>query len=295
MNEAADLLALAQKHGLNIDPESLKVNDMGLDYRVVIGSDYGGEEWVLRVPRREGLADGAAIEARVLELVSPHLSFAVPDWRIHSPELIAYPMLPGKPGLTLDENGNPVFHVDMASVEYARDMGDLFYELHSIDTRRAAEIGIPVRSPREVRENWQSTIDRVSQEFSISGFLMDRWNAWLADDELWPDFSVLTHGEIYAAHTLVEGNRITAVLDWTTSEVSDPVRDFSLFHASAAPEAFDVMLDRYREHGGTVWSRIREHCAEYMAASPLGYALYAIETGDPQQREIAQAGLSTAC
>ena len=289
--EEKSILELADRHGLNLDPASLEANEMGLDYRVIIASTDSGDRWVLRIPRRAGLIEQAAVEAKVLKLVKPALTPAVPDWQIHSPDLIAYPLLPGAPGLTLDSSGSPVFHIDMSSHTYAESMGDLVYELHSISTDQASAAGVPTRSPDEVRSHWRSSIDKVAAEFTIDSALKARWSAWLDDDSYWPTWSVLTHGELYPAHTLVENDKITAVLDWTTAEVADPARDFVFFQSAAPPEVFERMVQRYIERGGRFWPRLKDHCVELMTLSPVSYGLYALETGEDDHRAAAQEAL----
>ena len=124
------IIRLAAAHDLALDEASISVNELGLDFRVAIAETLDGEAWVLRIPRRHDVIARAEIEARLLQAVAPHLSAAVPDWRIHTDELIAYPLLPGKPGLTLDGAGAPVWHFDVASLTYAESLGDLLAELH---------------------------------------------------------------------------------------------------------------------------------------------------------------------
>lgn len=289
----AAIRELAAAHGLELDPDSLEVNEMGLDYRVALARATSGADWVLRIPRRAGLTAGAEVEARILGLVAPHLTAAVPDWRIRTEQLIAYPLLPGSPGLTLDPIGSPVWHVDVASPRYAADLGDLLAELHAIDPDEARAAGIPTRTPEEIREGWRRDIARVDAEFDVAPALVERWTAWVEEDSFWPTWSVLTHGELYAAHTLVdEEDGIVGVLDWTTAAVGDPGRDFMLHHASAPAELFQVTVDRYVERGGTVWPRLADHCAELFAANPLGHGLYALETGVEDHRDAAQAALN---
>ncbi|WP_236543731.1 phosphotransferase [Spiractinospora alimapuensis] len=97
MNTIDDVLALAATHGLHLSVESATPNEAGLDYRVVMAVDTDGRRWVLRVPRRPDVSEGMAAEVRVLDLVGPALTtdgVAVPDWRIRTPELIAYPAPP---------------------------------------------------------------------------------------------------------------------------------------------------------------------------------------------------------
>src|SRR5690625_3076284 len=134
---------LAAEHDLDVDPASLQVNEIGLDFRVAIARAAGGERWVLRIPRRPDVLARADIEGRLLSLIGPQLTVAVPDWQIHSHELIAYPLLPGEPALTLDDDGSPQWHVDMSSTTYSATLGEFIAQLHSIDAEQA-------RSPRIV-------------------------------------------------------------------------------------------------------------------------------------------------
>lgn len=288
----SEIIRLAAEHDLEVDPDSLQVTDIGLDFRVAIVSVGGGERWVLRIPRRPDVLDRADTEGRLLSMIGPKLTVAVPDWQVHSRTLIAYPLLPGEPALTLAADLTPQWHVDMASTTFSATLGEFIAQLHSIDTEQARTTGIDHHEPPEVRAQWTRDIDRVAEAFDVAPALLERWRAWVAEDSYWPDFSVLTHGEIYPAHTLVDGERVTAVLDWTTAAVSDPVRDLQFQHSASPPEAFEVLLDHYVRGGGRVWPRLAEHCAEMFATSPLGYGLYALETGDAGHREAAAAQLN---
>lgn len=296
MESPQDLLAAitrsAAAHGLELDEASVELNEMGLDFRVAIARTRGGEPWVLRIPRRSEVLGRAATEARILRVVAPHLTAAVPDWRIQTPELIAYPLLPGVPGLELNDQGEPEWHVDVSAPSFATSLGDLLAQLHSIDAAEARPTGIECRDPSEVREAWRADIAKVAAEFEVAPQLIERWTAWLSEDSYWPGWSVLTHGEIYPGHLLVIDNEVTAVLDWTTAAVGDPAKDFMFHQATASAEAFSLTVDRYVERGGRVWPRLAEHCAEMFSASPVTYGLYALQTGEEQHLEAAAAQLN---
>ncbi|MGO1972675.1 MAG: macrolide 2'-phosphotransferase [Propionibacteriaceae bacterium] len=284
---------LGRRHGLDLIHESLQHNEMGLDFRVTMARTTAGEEWVLRVPRRPDVMDRAETEAAVLALVRPVLKAAVPDWQIHSRELIAYPLLPGRPGVTLDSTGSPVWHLDPSSLGYAESLGELVGQLQSVSTEAAESADIPVFSPEEVRSRWQRDLDRVGAEFTIAPTSRRRWQAWIDDDSFWPSWSALSHGEIYPAHTLLDDrDQIVGVLDWTTAEVGDPARDLTLQHSASSGEAFAATLDRYRAGGGRPWPRLAEHCSEIHSAGALGYGSYALLTGEAAHREAAAAMLA---
>ncbi len=283
---------IAAEHGITLDPTTITVNEMGLDFRVAIARTVTGDSWVLRFPRRPDVLDRAEVEERLLRVVAPHLSPAVPDWRIHTADLIAYPLLPGEPGLTLTDQGDPQWHTDVSSDAYADSLGDFLAQLHGIDPAEAAGSGIAVRTPEQVREKWREDIARVTAEFTVADHLTARWDAWLAEDSYWPSWSVLTHGEVYPAHTLVTDDAITSVLDWTTAAVGDPATDFMFHRVTASPNAFEQTLTRYGAGGGRIWPRLAEHCTEMFSANAVGYGLYALETGDPTHREAAAAQLN---
>lgn len=287
-----ELLDLASAHGLELERSSLRTEEIGLDFRVAIAHTDAGDGWVLRIPRRPDVLARAGVEGRLLAMVAPHLSVPVPDWRIHTPELIAYPLLPGTPGLTLDPSGTVTWNVDMASPAYAASLGEVVAQLHRVDTAVAAETGIDVRSPESVRESWRQDLERVADAFDIAPALWERWNAWVAEDSYWPRHTVLTHGEIYPGHTLVQDERISAILDWTTASVGDPAKDLMFYQGSAPEEAFALTLEHYVRGGGQVWPRLAEHCTEMIAASAVGYGLYALETGESAHREAAAAAMN---
>jgi aminoglycoside phosphotransferase (APT) family kinase protein len=105
---------------------------------------------------------------------------------------------------------------------------------------------------------------------------------------------VLTHGELYPAHVLTEGDaRIVGVLDWTTAKVGDPAADFALHHMIAGA-SFELAVRAYEEAGGRPLPRLEERCAAILAAGPVGYGVFALTTGRPEHREAAAAQLSPA-
>lgn len=292
--EAADrksIADLAAAHDLHVVPETVSVNELGLDFRVAFAETDDGEKWVLRIPRRTDVTPRAAVEGRLLERVAPHLDAATPDWRVNTADLIAYPLLPGEPGLTIGDDGAPLWHFDVESRTFAASLGELLAQLHSIDPAVVAETGIEVRTPEETRQGFRDDIARVSAHFTISADLLARWEAWLANDVYWPDRSALTHGEVYPAHLLLTDEKIVGVLDWTTAAIGDPARDFVFHRASVSDEAFAATMQRYVECGGQVWPKFAEHCTELYTTTPLAYGLYALTTGDPAHVEAAAAQL----
>ncbi len=287
----AQLVELAARHGLTVDADAVHINEAGLDYRVAFVRAADGEDWVLRVPRRRDAAAKLSEERRILEFVRPRLSVAVPIWRVCSDELVAYRRLPGEPGLTLDGSGQPVWHFDPSSPEFATALGRLIAELQAFDVDAARVAGVPVMSMSEARSQWRADFERVRADFEIAHSLQARWEAWLSNDRLWPERTAFTHGELYAAHVLVdEPSRIVGVLDWTTAKVGDPAVDFTYQHMMG-PAAFEATVAAYIEAGGVLLPHLAERCAELAAAAPLAYGLFALQSRNPQHRAAAAARL----
>lgn len=287
------LRQLAQRNGLDLDAGPIHTNEAGLDYRVAFATDTDGTAWVLRIPRRPDVSAKIKDESRILDFVRERISASVPDWRIQTPELIAYPLLPGEPGLTLNDAGEPVWHFDTQSTEFAASLGRLIGELHQIDAADARAAGIPVQTADEVRTEWRERFETVTHAFSVAPELADRWKAWLDDDGLWPKQTAFTHGELYPAHLLLGDDLgIRSVLDWTTAKVSDPALDFVYQWMIAEAPAFQATVDAYEAATGTVPTMLQERCEAIMAASPMTYADFALTTGDAEHLATAATQLS---
>ncbi len=289
-----DPVDLAAEHDLHLDPASVSRTEAGLDFRVAFGLDEAGVRWVLRIPRRPDVAREAGQEARILDLVRPVLAdhgVEVPDWRIRTERLIAYPALPGAPGLTIDA-GEPVWHMDPASPDYADRLGTLLAVLHAIDPAQARAAGIAVRTPEDVRRHWLDDMDRVRAEFTVAPSLDEAWRRWIDDDASWPETTVMTHGELYPAHVLLDEGRISGVLDWTTARVDDPARDFSFQIGAAGPEMMQRTVEAYTAAGGHTWPGLTRQAQRIWDASAVPFALFALLTGDPGHRAGAEAMLN---
>lgn len=176
---------------------------------------------------------------------------AVPEWRVFSPQVIAYPRLGGNPA--------------------------------------AVAAGLPLQEPRQVRETWPERMDRAREVLDVPSPVWRRWQTWLADDSYWPEHSALIHGDLHPAHILVDGeHRVTGLLDWTEAQVADPATDFTLQYATLGHQQLGVLLESYRKAGGRTWPRMHEHIAETWSAYPAVIAMFALLTGEDGPRQLGQ-------
>ncbi len=134
-----DIKELAEAHGLLLTDE-LKFNEMGIDFKIGFAIDMNGEQWLLRIPRRDDLGEQIEKEKRILKLAKKHLSEQVPDWKIANSKLVTYPLLKDKPALVFHEVTYEVtWNMDQHSPNYVPSLAKVLKELHSIPENEAIE------------------------------------------------------------------------------------------------------------------------------------------------------------
>ncbi len=84
-NDDRDLQSLAEAHGFVLT-DRMNFNGMGIDFKVVFALDTKGRQWLLRIPRRDGIREQIKKNALIGK---EHLLSEVPDWRISSTEFVA--------------------------------------------------------------------------------------------------------------------------------------------------------------------------------------------------------------
>ncbi|MCY9517991.1 phosphotransferase [Paenibacillus apiarius] len=135
----------ANQNGLRINANQVELHESGMDFLVAFAKDEAGEPWVLHKPRRADVLERAENEHKVLQLVRAQLPIDVPDWRIFTPELIAYPLLRGKPIATVDPGGGGYvwqFEQQSLSDVFFDSFAEALAALHRTDQDAAAKAGV---------------------------------------------------------------------------------------------------------------------------------------------------------
>ncbi|TLS48453.1 hypothetical protein FE782_30410 [Paenibacillus antri] len=287
-----EMIALAERNGLRLAASSVEINESGMDFLVAFAKEETGAEWVLRKPRRSDAWERAENERKALSFLRGKLPVEVPDWRICTPELIAYPLLGGAPIGTVDPaGGGYVWKVDQQAlpVSFFDSLAKMLASLHGIDQAEAAAAGVRVKRPAEARAAFADNMREIGNAFDIPEKLQARWDAWLAADSYWPAHSTLNHGDLHPPHILVDDSaKVTGLIDWTEAECADPGKDFVIYFALFGEEGLRDLLKRYESHGGKVWPRMAEHIAEQWAAYPALVAKFALTTGRESDMEMAR-------
>lgn len=287
-------LELARRHGLELG-DDVTVTEAGLDFRVVTARDPGGTAWILRVPRRPDVVPKIAYEAKVLAFVRPRWVRAVPDWKVITDELVAYPRLTDSTALEYDPQTHAVtWHVDLESPRYTESYAAALAELHALDVDEAAAAGLRVRSIDDERKRVADELASVCDALDVPEAVQRTHRAWIDDDDCWPRQPTFIHGDLYAAHTLVDDDdRVTGALDWSEAEVGDPSIDLTGHYIGFGDDGLATLLEHYAKAGGHVWPTMAKHIARRAGFAPIRYAAFALETGDDALLEMARGQLAT--
>ncbi|WP_338483843.1 macrolide 2'-phosphotransferase [Streptomyces sp. SCSIO 75703] len=289
--DVAVLAAYASRGlGVTLVPDSARGDDSGWDFRVLHLSATDGTHWILRQPRRPDASGRLAVEGAVLGAVRDRVPVRVPDWRLHTPDLVAYPRLPGEPAGSEDPvslvygwSMDPLAHPD----RYLEPLARCLVAVHSTPLDGTWELpGRHPAGPDEVRSAAAEKLARARAELELPAAGVRRWREWLDDDRLWPDRLVLVHGDVHPGHTLVEGGRsgppvLSALLDWANAGIGDQAADFVDMLYAGGPDVLDRLLDAYRAAGGEVPAGLRSHVLARASFLWVHVALRGLDTGRP--------------
>ncbi len=99
-----------------------------------------------------------------------------------SHELIAYPLLPGKPAGTIDPELQAYrWEIDAQNLPnvYLQSLGNALATLHSIQHQVVAKAGLETPTIAAVRAAWSGRMARVKEAYPVNPQLWNRWQRWL--------------------------------------------------------------------------------------------------------------------
>src|SRR5690606_41134334 len=118
--------------------------------------------------------------------------------------------------------------MDANSRNYVPSLAKGSGELPGIPVDDVLENGSTVMNSADLRPEIAARLQLVKSELGISAELENRYQKWLDNDVLWPDFTAFIHGDLYAGHVMADPEGVVSgIIDWSTGHVSDPSQDFS--------------------------------------------------------------------
>lgn len=272
------ILNLTNKHGIPIK-KILSINELGLDFQTAIAEGDEGRRWILRIPRRQDILHQIQKEQSCLQFLKSKISFDIPDWKVVTSELIAYPLLTDKPALEVNPTTQEyTWNIDLNSNEYSESLALSLCNLHKL-TQEAENFGLQERTTETIRNELLDEVYLVKTQLGLPSHLEKQWRAWIDDETYWPSFSTLVHGDLYAGHTLVNSKgQITGIIDWSEMHIGDSSLDFAGQYIGLGEVHLNQTISVYEKSGGRTWPRMKEHIVQRALAAPLKFAVFALKT-----------------
>lgn len=239
------LAALADAAVPGLLPVSVRtVHEPAADFEAAVVTDTEGREWLVRAPSTDQA--GVLLEAELglltaLRGENVRLPFALPDPK-HTIDLptggraIIHPMLPGHPLDPAELGPGPGL---------AASIGRALAAIHELPVETATDLGLPSYTAEEYRTRRLLELDQAAGSGKVPPRLLTRWEKALEDVGRWRFTPVLVHGDLVADHVLVQGEQVTAILEWGEAKVADPADDLAWLAVGAEDEVFDSTLEAY--------------------------------------------------
>jgi aminoglycoside phosphotransferase (APT) family kinase protein len=256
-----------------LQPHSVVAIEAGWDSLVL---EVDGD-WIVRIPRREGVREWLQTEIGLLPELAPTLPAPIPRFEhVSALQAVAYRKLPGSPA-------------DTTRPRLGRELGRFLAALHAFPVERARELGAPSYDV-DWRERYRSFADEVlARADPLLGDDRDAAHAmvdeYLGDDANFAFTPRLVHADLGPEHVLADGDELTGVIDWGDTRVGDPALDFAWTLHGTSPDFATAVLDAY---GGDDPS-LAERALFFHRLGPwyeLHYGLYY------DRAELAESGLA---
>lgn len=285
MDEELARRLLAQFPELRL--ESLRPLAEGWDNAVWVAD----ERYAFRFPRRQVAIPGVELELAVLPKLAPLLPLPIPNPTFRGRPAEDYPwpffgseLLAGRE--TCDAELD-----DEARLEVALQLAGFLRTLHSVDLDEALPVDANSRADMTRR------VPLARRDLAE----LERLGVWrapaaveriLETAERLPaaETPAVVHGDLHFRHVLVEGPRVTGVIDWGDLCRSDPAIDLPLVWGFVPPEGRAAFLDAYGPVSEEQLLRARVLAFSVWAA----LTLYAHAERLPNVEREALAGLARA-
>lgn len=237
------------------------VNTDGLVNVAVIAEDR-----VYRFARSHEAQADLAREIAILDLIRDRVVIPVPQFERVADDFVTYPFLVGVPLFRNDILRLPESDQD----RLAEQLASFLKTLHSIPRELLEEKGIGESGGRQTQDQWLTLYEDVKRTlFPLMYRSTQMWVhqhfAPLVDDAQWLDFeAALIHDDLAQYHILYDGElrRIAGVIDFGTSGLGDPARDYGILinvygeNFVRRMARYDVriagLIDRARFYGGVM-------------------------------------------
>ncbi|MBF4997448.1 phosphotransferase [Nocardia sp. BSTN01] len=232
------------------------------------------DRWVERRPRRPEVAAQLLRETRLLPWLAAQLPLPVPVPRVagEDPLVVRHALIPGSA-------------LETPRAEQGFLVGRFLRALHDCPARTAIEHGL---APREqTRRDRDETFEQFRADVvpllpnahrRAALELLDAARDFPAD--------TVVHGDIGPEHILVDGGRITGVIDFGDTHLGDPAIDLAWALYGAPPEFSNAVTAMYGVTG-----ELRSRASVWHRLGPWHEVTHGLETGSTAHIRSGLAGL----
>lgn len=254
---------------------------------------------VFRFPRREVALDGVRREMAVLPTLAPLLPLPIPFpslLGVPAPDdgypwpFFGAPLIPG-----VEAAGAGL--ADDARAALARPLGEFLRRLHSPEVASAVAAVAQLPADPWGRADMGTRVGRTRRALGD----VQRLRLWSPSDSVidllatarmlpTPESIAVVHGDLHFRHLLVDGGRLSGVIDWGDLCLGSPAMDLQLLWSFLPPEAREEFLDAYGPVSNDDLARARVLAFSLNAV----LALYGHQVGNAAVLQEAVAGLRRA-
>jgi aminoglycoside phosphotransferase (APT) family kinase protein len=238
------LAALASAAVPGLDPVAVGAPDVaGMDFDVAVVTDDRQRRWVVRAPRRAAASAVLDVERSLLPLLAGRLPVPVP-------RPAGYVALPGGGQAVVYRylEGEPL---DPASLTpgpgLAAHVGQVLAALHDTPPDLLEDTGLPSYDAEEYRRRRLAEVDRAATTGAVPTSLLSRWEKALEQVAQWRFAATLVHGDLSGEHVLVDGERVSGIVDWDEARIADPADDLAFLTVGASAPVVDTVLEAYSQ------------------------------------------------
>lgn len=211
-----------------------------------------GSEYVVRLPRIDWAAESINKEYEWVPKIAPFLKNPISE-----------PLFKGKPEQSYpwpwmvtrwNEGHNPSFEKETEYELLAKDLADFLNELHGI---KLAD-GPPSRRGVHLKEldaETRKAIGELEGEIDIQS-AASLWTR-LSNAPAWNRDPVWVHGDFLPGNILIQGNHLSAVIDFSDVGIGDPACDLIIGWSLLKPHSRRTFKEHLKNIDDDTWERGR--------------------------------------